>query len=74
MNPLVSFIRNEALRDTLKAYIQSVIDQEALERMYEGKSVDHIADAKMLLDKTFSQLENEFAIPRTTEEQGNQAR
>jgi hypothetical protein len=74
MNPLISFIQNEVLRETLKAYMQSVIDQEALQMMYEGKDVSHIKDAKTLLDKTFSQLENEFRIQRPTPESTNQAK
>jgi len=74
MNPLVSFIRNEALRDTLKAYMQSVIEQEALQMMFEGKDVSHIKDAKALLDKTFNQLEHEYAIEPDTPTTQNQAR
>lgn len=74
MNPLVSFIRNEHLRETLKAYMQSVIEQEALQMMYEGKDVSHIKDAKALLDKTFIQLETDYAITPETEPSINPAR
>lgn len=74
MNPLISFIRNEALRETLKAYMQSVIEQEALQMMFEGRDVSHIKDAKALLDKTFIQLENEYRIKSDTEPTINEAR
>lgn len=74
MNPLVSFIRNTILRDALRAYMQSVVEREALRMMYDGKDVSHIKDAKALLDKTFEELEYEFSIKPEPTTTPNQAR
>jgi len=52
----------------------SVIEQEALQRMFKGEDVSHIRDAKLLLDKTFEELDNAFTIKPKPRDTTNQAR
>lgn len=62
MDILQRFNADKHLKDALIAYIHDVIDDEALKRMYAGEDVSHIKDARDLIDKAFSDLEEEFIV------------
>lgn len=49
-------------KEALIEYIHSVIDDEALERVYKKLDVSTVADARKLIDLAFEKLEDEFAI------------
>jgi len=75
MNNLLDVFNGDRnTKEALKEFMLSVIEQEALERMFKGEDVSHIKDAKLLLDKTFEELENAFTIKSKPRETTNQAR
>ena len=75
MNNLLDVFNGDRnTKEALKEFMLSVIEQEALERMFKGEDVSHIKDAKLLLDKTFEELENAFTIKQKPRETTNQAR
>lgn len=61
-------------KEALVEFIHSFIDTEALRRIYAKENTDAVADARLLIDKAFEQLEITYAIPERKPEQGNQAR
>jgi len=75
MNNLLDVFNGDRnTKEALKEFMLSVIEQEALGRMFKGEDVSHIKDAKLLLDKTFQELENAFTIKQKSRETTNQAR
>lgn len=58
------FYRNKVLREEVKQYIDTYIQQETIAMVFERKDVSHIADAKDLIDKVFSQMEVDYGIPK----------
>lgn len=65
---------DKTTKEAFKEYLTSVVAQVGVGLMFEKKDVSHIADAKMLIDKAFEQLEIDYAIPEQTPEQSNPAR
>lgn len=63
-----------SMRDALKEYFNNVIASEALNMMYDKKDVTHIADAHMLLNKVFEQLDTDYGIQELKKESTNQAK
>jgi hypothetical protein len=61
-------------KEALIEFMSDTIDREALSRMYEGKDVSHIKDAKELLIKCFQDLEEEFKIKDKLKEVVNESR
>jgi len=61
-------------KEALKQYFEAFIAEECVRMAYERKDVSHIADAKELLDKVFTQIEIDYAIPTQQGEQTNQAK
>ena len=57
MNPLKQLQNNEPLITALKDFFQIQLDTMILKRAYEGKEVKDIAEAKKVIDKSFSELE-----------------
>lgn len=74
MDVLRKFNNDVATKDEFKAFVMSVINQEALEKMYKGENVSHIKDAKELLDKAFVTLEKLYEPTVQAEEPTNHAR
>lgn len=56
-------------------YMENVIANVAIERMYAKQDVSHIADAHELLNKVFEQLDTDYGIkPKQKKDPTNQAR
>ena len=73
-NALEVFNGDRNTKQALKEFMLSVIEQEALQRIFKGEDVSHIRDAKLLLDKTFEELDNAFTIKPKPRDTTNQAR
>lgn len=56
MNPLVIFYRDETMRNTVKEFMVAQLEQMAIDRTFNKEDVVGIAEAKELVDKTFSKL------------------
>jgi len=64
MDPLESFYNDDVTKNALLQHLYSEIDQEALTRLYEGKDVSHIRDAKALIDRAFTKLADIYSKPK----------
>jgi len=71
---LNQFYNDEHLREELLAYLHDFIDEEALKRVYAKEDVSAVADARLLIDSAFSNLENEYGIRNKAPVTKNQAR
>lgn len=58
------FYTNQVLRDAVRAYIEESFRVEAVEMVFNREDVSHIADAKDLLDKAFSQMDIDFKVTK----------
>jgi hypothetical protein len=61
-------------KEALREYINQVLSEEIIRRVFARQDVSHIADAKSIIDKAFEQLSNEFATPEKAQEDTNKAR
>jgi GTP1/Obg family GTP-binding protein len=57
MSPLKQLQNNTPLIEALKEFFQDQLDTMILKRAYEGMEVKDIAEAKKVIDKSFSELE-----------------
>lgn len=73
-NILRKFNGDKSTKEALQQYMTEVIAQEGVALMFSKKDVSHIADAKMLIDKAFEQLDIDYGIPNKQPKQSNQAR
>ncbi len=62
MNPLQHFNGDVATKEALLAFIIQHINNTALDRMYEGVSVEHIKDAKELIEGAFDKLDSVYGL------------
>ena len=74
MELLRRFNDDRATKEALREYLEMFIGDEAVKMVYERKDVAHIADAKDLLDKAFSQLEIDYGIQPKYENTENRAK
>jgi len=68
------FNSDSKTKEALREYITNFLAEETVKRVFSRQDVSHIADAKILIDKAFEQLSNDFAVPETQEEVTNKAR
>ena len=69
---LQSFYLDEPMREDVKAFMISLLEEETVRRVFSGKDVVGILEAKELVDKSFSKLEELYKpkkqeIPETNE-------
>lgn len=74
MDLLRQFNGDEGTKTALIEYINNIIAEEGVRRMFTREDVSHIADAKILIDKAFEQLSIDYAIPTKQSEPVNPAR
>ena len=75
MNPTLSrFNGDEQTKAELIAYLHDFIAEEGVRRMFARESVEHIADAKELIDGAFEQLSIDYGIKNKTKETTNESR
>ena len=74
MDVLRSFNGDTHTKEALKEYIISFIATEGVRRIFEREDVTAIADAKILIDKAFEQLENDYGIREQPTKPTNGAR
>ena len=70
---LARFNGDKNTKETLRSYFLMQFDREALEMMYRKEDVSHFADARILLEKAFENLDTEYGVQTTTTEETNQA-
>ena len=67
------FYNNKVMREAVREYIESCLEVEVVDKVFKREDVSHIADARDLLDTSFSQMEAEFK-PKEVINQINEAR
>jgi hypothetical protein len=60
------FYNDEHTRNELIDFLNDFIDSEGLRRMYNREDVSAVADAKELIERAFSELENLYAPKQRT--------
>jgi hypothetical protein len=55
------FYRNEAVRESVKEYIELVIKEETIQKAFKREDTSHIADAKELIERAFKKMANDFS-------------
>lgn len=73
-NILRQFNGDVGTKDTFKEFMVAVIEDEAIKRIYEGKDVSHIKDAKELVERTFEELDIKYGLARPTQKTTNQSK
>lgn len=68
------FTGDKATREAVLGFVRDCIDEVGLARMYKRESVEHIADAKILIEIAFDKLTELYAIPEQKRERINQAK
>lgn len=74
MERVRKFNGDKATKEDLKEYFIQVIQMEAVERLFNGKDVSHIKDAKDLIDKCFDQMDLDFKVQQDNATHTNKAR
>lgn len=69
---LQSFYLDEPMREDVKAFMTVLLEEETVRRVFSGKSTVGILEAKELVDKSFSKLEELYTpkkaeVPETNE-------
>lgn len=65
---------DKATKEALKEYFEQIIKDYCVQKAFERKSVEGVADAKEILDKAFYQLEIDYGVPTKEKIPTNQAR
>lgn len=71
---LRSFNGDVHSKEALIEFIHQYIDNEGLKRIYSGKPVGDVADARELIDGAFEYLTELYAAPTPQKEITNEAR
>ena len=71
---LQDFYMNEVLRGEVRTYLIDFLKVQAIEKTFNRESTAHIAEAKEVLEKAFSNLEVLFAPESEVKELKNEAR
>ena len=77
MNSLKDFYINESMRNDVKAYLIDFLKEKALEKLFDDtyeKSLFGFAEAKMVIESAFENLEVLFSPKVKEKEMTNQAR
>lgn len=69
---LQQFYLDEPMREDVKAFMIALLEEETVRRVFSGKSTVGILEAKELVDKSFSKLEELYKpkkkeVPDTNE-------
>lgn len=64
---LRQFYNDETLREEVKAFLFQELDKYALEKVYEKKDTQAIAEAKETIERAFSELEVLFSRKKDKE-------
>lgn len=64
MDRLQQFYLDEATRDDVKNFMMNVLEEVAVERVFGGKDVVGILEAKELIEKSFSKLEEIYKVKK----------
>lgn len=64
MDRLQQFYLDEATRDDVKNFMMNVLEEVAVERVFGGKNVVGILEAKELIEKSFSKLEEIYKVKK----------
>jgi hypothetical protein len=65
---LQRFYNDEPTRKVLYNYLIEIYSKVAVERAFNRQPVEHLADAKEVLDRAYSELAKEFGTRETKEE------
>ena len=64
---LKRFYENENEREAVKAFLIECLEELAIERVMKKENTDAIADAKEVIENSFTRLKEEFEeTPKTT--------
>lgn len=61
-------------KEAFKEFLITVIEDEIIKRVFEGKDVSHAKDAKELIDRAFDELDIKYGLRQETKKETNQAR
>lgn len=70
-NLLRQFNGDIGTKEALKEFVITVIEDEVIKRVFEGKDASHCKDAKELIDRAFDELENKYGFKHETKEAFN---
>lgn len=73
-NILRQFNGDVGTKEAFKEFLITVIEDEVIKRVFEGKDVSHAKDAKELIDRAFEELDIKYGIRQETKKETNQAR
>ncbi len=73
-NALKDFYLNETMRNDVHTYLLDFLKAQAIEKTFNRENTEHIAEAKEVLDKAFSNLEILFTPESEVKEIKNEAR
>lgn len=62
MNPLNVFYQNETQREAVKEFMVDTLKQIAVEKTFNGESVEGIMEAHDLIERSFNRLEELYGI------------
>lgn len=74
MDYLREFNFNTNAKEALIEFITAYIANEGVNRMFRGENVEHIGEAKRLIDDAFQALNDKYAIPTKEKDNINPAR
>lgn len=66
---LKQFHQQEHVRVEVYKFFKSVLDEIALDRVYKGQGTDGIKDAKEVLVKAETKLQQMFSVPKQTKDE-----
>ena len=61
-------------KDALRVFLDEFIGKEGVRRIFARENVDAVADAKILIDKAFEALSDEYGIKLKQETPQNESR
>lgn len=73
-NILRQFNGDVGTKEAFKEFLITVIEDEVIKRVFEGKDVSHAKDAKELIDRAFEELDIKYGLRQETKKETNQAR
>lgn len=66
MNPVLKqFYETEAMRETVKAFLITQLEDLAIQRVFDKQTVAGIYEARKVIDSSFSKLEELFDKPKS---------
>ena len=73
-NLILQFNGDITTKEAVMEYITDFIAKEGIRRMFAKEDVSHIADAKILLDGAFEQMQIDYGLKQKPTESINEAR